>query len=365
MIPLFDKSTRTGCFRLTCDCTPSILKALSSGRLRATLCNGLVLGLVVFVLATAAFAQSEPSVQSPSSSSPGQENGPAASVSLPTEAPPEYRVGPGDVLEITVYNMVELDQTAVVGSDGALQLSYLPQTLNIEGEKAQQIEEQVAIELKRLQILLDPQVSVAVIKVESKPVVVGGDVRTPQVLEEIRPFTLQEVLMLSGGPQGDSGNSVVVTRANPNGGVVSYDLQLSKVMAGTDPGSNIQIKPGDSIQVLSGQRVFVAGAVKSPGAFDLKGDQRLTIANLMALTGGWQPDSDPTKAVIVRQNPGGQRQVIPVNLRKIMDRKEHDVALEANDLLYVPGDRGKTVGLAVVKGVGTAALWATGYLIVR
>jgi protein involved in polysaccharide export with SLBB domain len=201
--------------------------------------------------------------------------------------------------------------------------------------------------------------------VESKPVVVGGAIRNPQVLQEIRPFTLQEVLMLSGGPLGDAGNSVLVTRTDPQGNLVSYDLQLSKVMAGTDPNSNIQIEPGDSIQVLPGQKVFVAGAVKAPGAFDLKGDQRLTLAKLMALSGGWKPDADPAKAVIVRQGLNGQRETVPVNLRKIMARKDQDVTLEASDLLYVPGSTGKTVGLAVVKGVGGAAMLGFGYLIVR
>ena len=274
-------------------------------------------------------------------------------------------MGTGDVLGITVYNMSELDRTAVVGSNGALLLSYFPQPLKVNGETAQEVGQQVASELKHLQVLIDPQVSVTVLQVESKPVVVGGDVRNPQVLQEIRPFTLLEALMLAGGPQSGAGNTVLVTRANPNGKLVSFDFQLSKVISGTDTSSNIRVKPGDTIQVLPGQKVFVAGAVKSPGAFDLGRGQRLTVSKLMALTGGWKADADPAKAVIVRQGPNGQRQTVHVDLPKIMARKEHDVALDPNDLLYVPGSTGKAVGLAAVKGVGAALFLGLGYLIIR
>ena len=284
---------------------------------------------------------------------------------FPTEAPPEYKVGPGDVLGITVFNMPQLDRTAVIGSDGALQLSYFKEPLMGQDGKAQQIEQQLTAALKRSQILLYPQLEGSVIKMESKPVMVGGDVRNPQILQEIRPLTLVEALMLAGGPQGDASNSVLVTRVNSNGQAVSYDLPLSKVLSGTNKTDNIAIHPGDTIQVLPGEKVFVAGDVKSPGAFSLQRDQQLTVAKIMALSGGWKANAKPKKAVIVRDGPNGQRMTIPVNLPKIMDRKEHDIALESNDLLYVPGSTGKAVGLAVVKGVGGAAMWGLGYLIIR
>jgi polysaccharide biosynthesis/export protein len=351
-------------FRSRLECPAVLLNKLRSTSPEIAI-GVLVCAAVALFSVPVVLAQSEPSSQLPSLNSTSQATVAVRSNPSPAEAPPEYAVGSGDILGVTVYNMPELDRSAVVGSQGSLLLSYFPKALNVTGETARQIGTQVSAELKELQVLIEPQVSVTVIKVESKPVVVGGAIRNPQVLQEIRPFTLQEVLMLSGGPLGDAGNSVLVTRTDPQGNLVSYDLQLSKVMAGTDPNSNIQIEPGDSIQVLPGQKVFVAGAVKAPGAFDLKGDQRLTLAKLMALSGGWKPDADPAKAVIVRQGLNGQRETVPVNLRKIMARKDQDVTLEASDLLYVPGSTGKTVGLAVVKGVGGAAMLGFGYLIVR
>lgn len=331
--------------------------------------SALWIALVALVSVTAAFAQSNssPSASSPPTSVTQSAPAPAApTVNLfPTEAPPEYKVGAGDVLGITVFNMPELDRTAVLGSDGALQLSYFQRPLMVKGDTTQQIEEKLRAALKRSQILIYPQLEVSVIKVESKPVMVGGDVRNPQILQEIRPMTLVEALMLAGGPKGNASNSVLVTRVNSSGQPVSYDLPLSKVLAGTNKTDNMAVHPGDTIQILPGEKVFVAGDVKNPGAFSLQRDQQLTVAKIMALSGGWKSNARPKKAVIVREEPDGKRVTIPVDLPKIMDEKKSDIALESNDLLYVPGSVAKTVGLAVVKGVGGAAMLGLGYLIIR
>lgn len=283
----------------------------------------------------------------------------------PTEAPPEYRVGTGDVLAITVFNMTELNRTTVVGAQGKLELSYLPHPIKVNGEMVEEIGQQIANELKQLQVVLDPQVNVTVLRVESKPIVIGGDVRHPQVLQEISPLTLLEALMLAGGPESSAGYSVLVTRTDSSGKLVSFDLPLAKVMSGTDPSANIAIKPGDTVQVLPGQKVFVAGAVNHPGAFQLGNGQRLTVSKLMALSGGWKSDGNPSKAVIVREEINGQRKTISVNLPKIMARKEHDVALDPNDLLYVPGSTAKKVGFTAVNVMGHAMLLGLGYLIIR
>ena len=330
----------------------------------ALICLFLVMTTPALGQSTSSFASS-PSSSSLQSPSVQQETEGTTPVASATTAPPEYRVGMGDVLGITVYNMPELDRIAVVGEKGMLVLSYFSHPLEINGKTTQEIGEQVTSELKQLQILLDPQVSVAIIRVESKPVVVGGSVRNPQVLQEMQPLTLQQALMLAGGPEQGAGNSVLVTRNDGTGSATSYDLSLSRVLSGTDPKSNIPVMPGDTIQVLPDQKVFVAGDVRTPGAFPIGRGQALTVSKLMALTGGWKATAKPGNAVIVREDPNGQRKTLRLNLQKIMARKVPDVTLEANDLVYVPGSTGKAVGLAAVKGVGGAAMLGLGYLIVR
>jgi len=349
----------------------TILPWLRAIRLRGLAAATVALLSVSLAMVTPVRAQSPSSVApAPSSSSlqpasQQQEMTTPAPVPSPTSAPPEYRIGTGDVLGITVYDMPELNRTAVVGSQGMLVLSYFQRPIEIDGKTTLQVGQDVASELKQLQILLDPQVSVTVIRVESKPVVVGGSVRSPQVLQEMRPLTLQEALMLAGGPMEGAGNSVLVTRDDGTGSAVSYDLSLKKVLSGTDPKFNIPVNPGDTVQVLPDQNVFVAGDVKRPGAFTLGRGEKLTVSKLMALIGGWEPTAKPGSAVIVRDDANGQRQTVPLDLPKIMARKTPDVTLEANDLVYVPSSTGKAIGLTALKGVGGAVMLATGYLIIR
>lgn len=349
----------------------TILPWLRAVRLRGLAAAAVALLSVSLAMVIPVRAQSPSSIApAPPSSSPQpasqqQEITMPAPVPSPTSAPPEYRIGMGDVLGITVYDMPELNRTVVVGSQGTLVLSYFQRPIEIDGKTTLQVGQDVASELKQLQILLDPQVSVTVIRVQSKPVVVGGSVRSPQVLQEMQPLTLQEALMLVGGPDQAAGNSVLVTRDDGTGNAVSYDLSLKKVLSGTDPKFNIPVNPGDTVQVLPDQNVFVAGDVKRPGAFALGRGEKLTVSKLMALTGGWEPAAKPGSAVIVRDDVNGQRQTLPLDLPKIMARKAPDVTLQANDLVYVPGSTGKAIGLTALKGVGGAVMLATGYLIIR
>src|SRR5574340_959918 len=200
----------------------------------ALVCVGLGITSLALAQSTSPLTSASASTSLQSPSLQQQEMATVAPVPSATSAPPEYRVGTGDVLGITVYDMPELNRTAVVGSEGTLVLSYFQRPLGINGKTTQEIGQDVALELRQLQILLDPQVSVAVIRVESKPVVVGGSVRNPQVLQEMQPLTLQEALMLAGGPQEGAGNSVLVTRTDGTGSAISYDLSLKKVLSGTD-----------------------------------------------------------------------------------------------------------------------------------
>jgi polysaccharide biosynthesis/export protein len=373
---MFEHKPQEGRRRTMSGCLGIVPRWLSRTTLTVSVNRILVSALVFGAMILPVLAQTSPSStavpQTPAvppapqtSLMPEQESPSTVVVPPATTVPPEYQVGVGDQLGITVYNMPEFGRTIVVGSEGTVVLSYLPRPVAAIGKTAQQIGEGVAAELKQIQVLIDPQVSVSVVSVQSKPVMVGGSVRNPQVLQEVRPFTLQQVLMLAGGPQSGSGNSVLVTRSISNGEMVSYDLQLSKVLAGTDPKANIPIKPGDTIQVLPDQRVFVAGDVKSPGAFPLVRGQQLTVSRLMALTGGWKSDAKPGKAVIVREGSNGQRQTVPVDLPKIMARKQPDVTLEANDLVYVPDSTGKKVGLAAARASGLAVAAGAGYMIIR
>ncbi len=321
-----------------------------------------------------------------------------------TLVPPNYTLGPGDLVAITVYNMPELNRTAVVASKN-LHLSYLEQSLPAEGLTTAQLRQEISNALRQQQILVFPQVDVSVLSVQSRPITVIGAVVKPSIIQEYRPITVLEAIIQAGGPAPNAGNTVVVTgpasdldtvtpannnagsspdptpapasstsfssqaAASPSGhkitGLVSLALPLTQVLAGTDPRYNITLHAGDYVRLLPGGQVYTAGAVKHPGAFPILAGQTLSIDNLVSLTGGWLPYGKPEKAFIVRHDAAGGTHIIHVNLPRIMNRKDPDVDLRSDDILYIPTSTWKETSLFGAKGLATSAFWALGYLIIK
>jgi polysaccharide export outer membrane protein len=81
---------------------------------------------------------------------------------------------------------------------------------------------------------------------------------------------------------------------------------------------------------------------------------------MLALAEGLAPYSTK-EAYIYRREAAGTKNEIPVPLDKIMQRKSPDVPLTANDILYIPDNKGKRIGikaLEAIVGLGGAATTA-------
>ena len=86
--------------------------------------------------------------------------------------------------------------------------------------------------------------------------------------------------------------------------------------------------------------LYVVGNVKKPGAFPIRNDEQTTVMQVFALSEGLAPF--PAKvAYVYRPSSSGPRREIPIPLEKILKRKLPDVALQANDILYIPDNRGR------------------------
>jgi protein involved in polysaccharide export with SLBB domain len=82
------------------------------------------------------------------------------------------------------------------------------------------------------------------------------------------------------------------------------------------------------------------------------------VLQLLALAEGLTPNAG-NQAYVFRQEAGsGSKNEIPVELKKIMDRKAPDTPLTASDILYVPDNRGRRLGMAALERIlmfGTTA----------
>ena len=183
-------------------------------------------------------------------------------------------------------------------------------------------------------------------------------------------YTAYDAITRAGGLAENAGAAILVTEAVLDNGrqianARSDEYQCAALSAERMRRSTCTWK----VEKISGSRrparVFVLGRVKKPGAFYITDGAESSIMKALALSEGL--DTFPShKAYIYRVEGGsGARNEIPIDLKRIMDRKSPDVALMANDILYVPDATGARASLKVIEtsvgiaaGVGTALVYA-------
>jgi len=257
-----------------------------------------------------------------------------------------YRVGPGDVLAITVFDQPEFNtlqapgQPAgaaggpgyVVSHDGRIQFPFVG-SLPVQGLTDEQIRDLLTQRLSRW--LKKPQLTVRVQQYRSARIYVDGYVRTPglQVVDDLA-MTLPEAIGRSGGflPDADR-TSVALTRDSRT---VQIDL-ARLVEQGVNP-ARILLRHGDMVRVFSREegKVFVTGEVLKPGPQYLR-DGRLRLNEVLGDAGGINPSSgDPRQVYVLRTQGVGQPEVYHLDAsHPVAFALADGFALRPRDIVYV------------------------------
>ena len=121
---------------------------------------------------------------------------------------------------------------------------------------------------------------------------------------------------------------------------------------------------GEEIRVPEIGKIYVMGNVKKSGSFPVQDGFDTTVMQMLALAEGLTPFANK-QAFIYRREGAGSKNEISVPLDKIMKRQAPDVTLTANDILYIPDNRGKRIGMAALEKIllfgGTAGATALIY----
>jgi polysaccharide biosynthesis/export protein len=275
---------------------------------------------------------------------------------------PARPVGPNDLVAVTVYGSPELTRSVRVSGEGQIRLPMLRGPIDVTGLMPAAVEARIAAALTADQILVDPAVTVTIAEYHGRSISVAGAVRRPLTFQVYQNTTLLEALTRAEGLNSDAGSEILVTRAA--GGVER--ISVSELMNGTDPALNVMLEGGEEVRVPEQGRIFIVGNVRKPGAFRIEDSAGMTVLKALALAEGLAPFSTK-QAYIYRRadaNPGVAAQELPVELRRIMDRKAPDIALGPNDIFYVPDSRrARTTANVIEKMVSFAAGTASGALI--
>jgi polysaccharide biosynthesis/export protein len=248
----------------------------------------------------------------------------------------EYRVGPRDVLKVTVWGHEDLTRLVVVSADGTFQFPLLGDVA-VGGLTPGEIERRLRTLLGK-DYLVDPQITVNVQEYRSQRVFVLGEVEKPGTYALTGVTTLLDALSQAGGPGKNAGRQVLVVRfpksegpTNPGvAGSVSLRSNLKRLLDGL-PGENLPLQNGDTVYVPKLTSFFVLGEVVRQGAYAM--EKETTALEAVTLAGGFTDRAAPAGAKILRKHADGTQEAIDVDLT---DPRARDVQLAEGDTLQVP-----------------------------
>ena len=152
-----------------------------------------------------------------------------------------YKIGPLDVLDISVFQAPELSKTVEVASNGTIDVPLLGET-PVVGKSAYQLQQELNSRYGA-KYLQNPQVTVSVKQFNSSRVTISGAVKNPGVFP-YKGETLLQFVTMAGGLAPEANSMVVVLRQS-NGARSGAKFNLSDIEAGrtNDPA----MQPGDLV----------------------------------------------------------------------------------------------------------------------
>ncbi len=157
-----------------------------------------------------------------------------------------YVIGPEDVLYIHVWREETLSRTVPVRVDGNISLPIINE-IRAAGLTPLQLKEALTVRLK--EFIESPNVSVTVMEANSFKVYVSGQVRTPGVYRLRSETTVLQIIPMAGGFTEWANQKKILIIRRENGKEKRITVNYKKIMKGDDAGSNITLKPGDTVIV--------------------------------------------------------------------------------------------------------------------
>jgi polysaccharide biosynthesis/export protein len=208
---------------------------------------GLVVALAALLLASGASLAQERLPDAPPASAPSAAAVPSAPASAQDLVPPDYRLGPEDVLDIAVWREDTLKGQFLVRPDGYISFPLAGEVL-AEGRLASEIREDIVGKLSKF--LSDPVVSVTVVKVAAQKIYVIGRVAKPGEFVSGRYIDVLQALSMAGGlTPFAKPNDIRIMRKLPGGKQQVLPFRYNDVVKGKELEQNIILKPGDVVVV--------------------------------------------------------------------------------------------------------------------
>ncbi|WP_353067506.1 polysaccharide biosynthesis/export family protein [Tunturibacter psychrotolerans] len=273
-------------------------------------------------------------------------------------------LGVGDVFSVRIFGNADYVAGARIGLDGTVQLPLIG-NVTVDGLTLHQAQDLIAQKLKAAGMYRDPQVSVQVTDSPNQIVTVIGELHgIVPVIGQRRLFDVLAALGSGGG--GGGGATTVVSGGGGLPPTASHVITINRygmaepivIDLGTDPQKsaliNIPIFPRDTIIVPRVGVVYLLGAFKTQGAIPLQQNSPITLMKIAALAGGpgWEGRFNDLRII---RTTGTTRQVVKIDLSKVINGKAPDPVLQAEDIVFLPTNPMKSAikngGISTLLGI--------------
>jgi len=228
----------------------------------------------------------------------------------------DYKIGPQDVLSIGVFGQPSLTGRYSIQADGTFGFPLVGR-IHAAGLTVDAVEKEIASKLAD-KFVRDPRITVSVDEYRSQRIFVMGEVRQPGAYPLTRETTLIEVLARAGSTTPEAGGEVLIVRGSgdaaskapaiPDAKSTSdaIRIDLKELQTGRVPNPST-LKDGDTVFVPRGERIYVLGHVRSPGAYTLQ--RNMTVLEALALAGGASDRGAVNRLKISRTVGGKTREI--------------------------------------------------------
>ena len=247
-----------------------------------------------------------------------------------------YRIGPGDLLEIRVFEVENLSQTVRVEEDGTITLPLLGRVM-VKGLTQEEVVQKLT-DLLQAKYVKNPQVTIFIREYKNQQVAVIGAVTRSGNYELVGRRNLLQMISMAGGLTEMAGNEVFILREGPDGQTATLTIDLKDLLVNGNQTLNVAIEPNDVINVPVDRqiRVFVMGRVNQPGPILAKMSEGITLLQAIAGAGGPAEGAKQSAITIKRTDRTGKQLQFKVNLKDIIKGKKQDILLQEGDVINVP-----------------------------
>ena len=246
-----------------------------------------------------------------------------ASAQTTAATPNEYRLGPGDVVRVSVYQNPDLTLETRISESGVASYPLLG-TVRLGGNTVSQAEKLIADGLRNGNFVKQPQVSVMLLQVRGSQASVLGQVNRPgRYPIEVADMRLSDLLAAAGGiaPSGADTLTLVGTR---DGKPTRQVIDLPGLFRSPSRSDDVIIQNGDVIYVERAPMVYIYGEVQRPGPMRLERD--MTVMQALATGGGLTGRGTERGIRVHRKGADGRVQVLQPGM---------DELLRDGDIVYV------------------------------